>query len=168
MPPDLLCRLRTGMRKIDAPIARELQAMGARHGYYQGPVSSEHDDTTRAALRALAYAGGSKLPVACSCRVTGLAALATEDAGHGPASSKRESRQPVGHFCQAVVVVETLTCGSWSRQAHRANFSRSTSITWLLIRPFSSSKRSSKFSLPIKLLRAFRVGASYSPVMGPS
>lgn len=51
---------------------------------------------------------------------------------------------------------------------HGVNFCRNTSITWRLISPFSSSKRSSKFSLPIRALSAFRVGASYSPVVGPS
>jgi len=41
--------------KIDASIARELQTMLARHGYYQGLINGEYDDATRAALRALVH-----------------------------------------------------------------------------------------------------------------
>ena len=45
-------------------------------------------------------------------------------------------------------------CPGCRRSYPGPNFSRKISMTWLLINPCSSSKRSSKFSLPTRAVRA--------------
>jgi uncharacterized Ntn-hydrolase superfamily protein len=40
----------TDLLRIDGPIARELQTLLGKAGYYRGPINGVYDDTTRSAL----------------------------------------------------------------------------------------------------------------------